>query len=70
MGGWAENIYVPEGKYIDPTSTPSPAALLRFFGKPVSPHPRRFRNRLVCKPMASTCIGNLCLFKSRGFKPN
>jgi hypothetical protein len=31
MGGWAKNNSVTEGKYIDPTMTPSLAAL-RFFG--------------------------------------
>jgi hypothetical protein len=31
MGGWAKNSSVTEGKYIDPTMTPSPAAW-RFFG--------------------------------------
>jgi hypothetical protein len=30
MGGWAKNISVTEGKYIDPTMTPSPPAW-RFF---------------------------------------
>jgi hypothetical protein len=31
MGGWAKNISVTEGRYIDPTMTPTPAAW-RFFG--------------------------------------
>jgi hypothetical protein len=31
MGGWAKNSYVTEGKYIDPTMTPTPIAW-RFFG--------------------------------------
>jgi hypothetical protein len=31
MCGWAKNNSVTEGKYIDPTMTPSPAAW-RFFG--------------------------------------
>jgi hypothetical protein len=31
MGAWAENNSVTEGKYIDPTTTPTPAAW-RFFG--------------------------------------
>jgi hypothetical protein len=31
MGGWAKNSSVTEGKYIDPTMTPTPAAW-RFFG--------------------------------------
>jgi hypothetical protein len=31
MGGWAKNSSVTEGKYIDPTMTPSLAAW-RFFG--------------------------------------
>jgi hypothetical protein len=31
MGGWAKNSYVIEGKYIDPTMTPSPAAW-QYFG--------------------------------------
>jgi hypothetical protein len=31
MGGWAKNNSVTEGKYIDPTMTPSNVAW-RFFG--------------------------------------
>jgi hypothetical protein len=31
MGGWAKNSSLTEGKYIDPTMTPTPAAW-RFFG--------------------------------------
>jgi hypothetical protein len=31
MGGWAKNTVVTEGKYIDPTMTPSLGAW-RFFG--------------------------------------
>jgi hypothetical protein len=31
IGGWAKNNSVTEGKYIDPTMTPTPAAW-RFFG--------------------------------------
>jgi hypothetical protein len=31
MGGWAKSSYVTEGKYIDPTMTPTPTAW-RFFG--------------------------------------
>jgi hypothetical protein len=31
MGGWAKRSSVTEGKYIDPTMTPTPAAW-RFFG--------------------------------------
>jgi hypothetical protein len=31
MGGWAKNSSVTEGKYIDPTMPPTPAAW-RFFG--------------------------------------
>jgi hypothetical protein len=31
MGGWAKNSSVTEGKYIDPTMTPTPVAW-RFFG--------------------------------------
>jgi hypothetical protein len=31
MGGWAKNNSVTEGKYIDPTKTPSLVAW-RFFG--------------------------------------
>jgi hypothetical protein len=31
MGGWAKNSYVTEGKYINPTMTPSPAAW-QYFG--------------------------------------
>jgi hypothetical protein len=41
MGGWAKNSSVTEGKYIDPTMTPSPAAR-QYFGwlvpaKPLHP---------------------------------
>jgi hypothetical protein len=31
MGGWAKNNYVTEGKYIDPTMTPSSSAW-QYFG--------------------------------------
>jgi hypothetical protein len=31
MGGWAKNNFVIEGKYIDPTITPYPAAW-QYFG--------------------------------------
>jgi hypothetical protein len=31
MGGWAKNSSMTEGKYIDPTMTPTRAAW-RFFG--------------------------------------
>jgi hypothetical protein len=37
MGGWAKNNSVTEGKYIDPTMTPTPAAW-RFFGR-LAPSP-------------------------------
>jgi hypothetical protein len=37
MGGWAKNNSVTEGKYIDPTMTPTPAAC-RFFGW-LTPYP-------------------------------
>ena len=38
MGGWAKNSSVTEGKYIDPTMTPSPAAW-QYFGWLVPANP-------------------------------
>jgi hypothetical protein len=39
MGGWAKNSSVTEGKYIEPTMTPAPAAR-RFFGWLTPPPPQ------------------------------
>jgi hypothetical protein len=38
MGGWAQNISVTEGKYIDPTVTQSPEAW-QYFGRVVPAKP-------------------------------
>jgi hypothetical protein len=49
MGGWAKNSLVTEGKYIDPTMTPTHAAW-RFFGW-LAPSPPQHKSWL-CKPLA------------------
>jgi hypothetical protein len=50
MGGWAKNIPVTEGKYIDPTMTPTPVAW-RFFGW-LTPSPPPQHLFWLCKPLA------------------
>jgi hypothetical protein len=49
MCGWAKNNSVTEGKYIDPTMTPSPAAR-RFFGMLIPSAPQHLL--WLCKPLA------------------
>jgi hypothetical protein len=49
MGGWAKNISVTEGKYIDPTMTPTPAAWRIFGWLTPSPPQHQF---WLCKPLA------------------
>jgi hypothetical protein len=49
MGGWAKNISVTEGKYIDPTMTPTHAAWRFFSWLTPSPPQHKF---WLCKPLA------------------
>jgi hypothetical protein len=56
MGGWARNRFVPEGKFIDPTMTPTHAAW-RFF-RWLAPSPPATLIWL-CKPLALSSWQNV-----------
>jgi hypothetical protein len=57
MGGWAKNISVTKGKYIDPTMTPTPAAW-RYLGWLVPAKPlHRLRNPSLFKILAKRALG-------------